>query len=278
MANINSLKERVRKSEDKVLKCRKTIERHEKQLANKIKSGADSYDIKFKENDIIGANKKLRNAEISLEKWQSQLDKEIEKERFLEGNAPKVIKDFLEDWKEKAYDWHVKRYDDYKKLCVDLSNEEQNARIECIKTTPEYAEYMNANGSYVSLYNLYPRKYMDEFLEKKGLDYKSVNAKKNSFAGSTVLRMETFRDEKERLEWLESRLEEDKKFKMLDLVERIHKVAGTITDASNLKIGYTGNLNGFIIGENGKAKVETIGAGGYAIQCFHFRTLVGKMK
>ena len=108
------------------------------------------------------------------------------------------------------------------------------------------------------------------------LDWKSVQAKKAGFAGGIVLQMLTMRNKEERETWLERQIEQDKKFKMLDLINRINHIVGTITDAQYLSISPEGNLNGYIVGEKGKAKVETIGAGGYAIQCFHYRTLVHK--
>ena len=46
------------------------------------------------------------------------------------------------------------------------------------------------------------------------------------------------------------------------------------TDASGLEVGAKGELNGLVNGTRGVARVTTIGAGGYNIQCFHFRTLV----
>lgn len=62
------------------------------------------------------------------------------------------------------------------------------------------------------------------------------------------------------------------------IIERVNAICGTITDASGLRVGAKGDLNGYIKGERGTAKVETIGAGGYNIQCFHFRTLIHEMK
>jgi hypothetical protein len=112
-------------------------------------------------------------------------------------------------------------------------------------------------------------------MEEKGLD--NIQKRLASFAGAIVMQMSTYRNEPERLAWLEKTLEQDKKAKMLDLIVRINNVVGTTVDATNLRISNAGNLNGFIIGENGRAKVETIGAGGYAVQCFHYRTLVHKI-
>ena len=62
------------------------------------------------------------------------------------------------------------------------------------------------------------------------------------------------------------------------IIERTNEIVGQITDASNLNVGAKGDLNGYIIGTKGTAKVQTIGAGGYNIQCFHFRTLINEMK
>lgn len=68
----------------------------------------------------------------------------------------------------------------------------------------------------------------------------------------------------------------DQKRKML--IQRTEAKIGQIIDAAGLNIGYTGELEGFLIGETGKARLETITAGGYNIQCFHFRVLIHVLK
>lgn len=62
--------------------------------------------------------------------------------------------------------------------------------------------------------------------------------------------------------------------KKLDLIARIQEKAGAILDASYLTIGSNGSLNGKVIGEKKSVWVETILAGGYNIQCLHYRVLV----
>lgn len=68
--------------------------------------------------------------------------------------------------------------------------------------------------------------------------------------------------------------EADRKYDFI--IERTNAIVGEITDASNLRIGSKADLNGYVIGTRGIAKVQTIGAGGYNIQCFHFRTLINR--
>lgn len=61
------------------------------------------------------------------------------------------------------------------------------------------------------------------------------------------------------------------------LISRVNKEVGTIVKALNLKVGFNGELNGIIQGKNGKCKIETIYAGGYNVQCLHYRVLVHKV-
>lgn len=65
--------------------------------------------------------------------------------------------------------------------------------------------------------------------------------------------------------------------KYQDLEARIVKITGPhIIDAVNMSLQY-GDINGLVIGEEGTAKVTTIGAAGYNIQIFHLRVLVKKV-
>ena len=87
---------------------------------------------------------------------------------------------------------------------------------------------------------------------------------------------------------LDKVIEDEKVRKYEDLCNRISAVVGEITDVDGLYIGaQNGELNGIVIGTEGKARVETIGAGGYNTdvivnvkhgQVFHYRVLVHKIK
>jgi hypothetical protein len=62
------------------------------------------------------------------------------------------------------------------------------------------------------------------------------------------------------------------------LITRVEKKAGKIIDASFLRVGDDGEINGMITGEKGDVAVNTITAGGYNIQCLHYRLLVKNLK
>lgn len=70
----------------------------------------------------------------------------------------------------------------------------------------------------------------------------------------------------------------DSKNIILDLVNRVSAKTGKITSYANLHLDQNNQgfliLNGYVIGENGTANVESILAGGYNIQRLHIRVLV----
>jgi len=64
-----------------------------------------------------------------------------------------------------------------------------------------------------------------------------------------------------------------KRSESLMLASRIKTEFGDV-ESTNLTIGVDGNVNGIIRGTNKTAKIETIWAGGYNIQCLHTRLLI----
>jgi len=283
MTKIKKLQESVTKAETKVEKCKGTIERHKKALDKKLKKvaplgvtlenlkekreeyrGTDEswelYEVERKLDDIKGATKKLAEAEAVLANWNEKLAKEQEKDNFINNNAPQVIIDFLEEWKAMAYEWYVRRYAAFHEFKAKLNEEVKEAEAE-----------LGMRSGYP------PTREQRKILEEKELDWKSVRRRLANFAGNGVLKMCEFRDEEERLAWLNDMLEKEKKAKLLDLITRIKDVAGDIIDVEQLSIN-GGNLNGVVTGTKGKAKVLTFGAGGWNIMCFHYRTQVTAMK
>lgn len=64
---------------------------------------------------------------------------------------------------------------------------------------------------------------------------------------------------------------------VLDLYRRVHDITGEFVDYSDLHLsGHA--LNGIVVGKIGKARVETIVAGGWNIQRLHCRCLVHEIK
>lgn len=67
--------------------------------------------------------------------------------------------------------------------------------------------------------------------------------------------------------------EKDAKVFIIDLYNRVKAITGEVTDWSGIHLAGTA-LNGYVIGKEGRAEVESILAGGYNIQRLHVRVLV----
>ena len=191
----------------------------------------------------------LKDVEYQKEivnKHQINLDKVKNKERIISNEIPQVFIDFLNMWKEKVFNYYMDNLDDYNKKMKQLEEE----RV-------PYIPYRREN----------PEPYFK---------YKEWEEKRNQLQDPIFDAMNYEGDNKEK--YLDDLLEKEKRDKLIDLNNRVTKVVGVIQDASNLYIADDGNLNGVVIGDKGKANVTTIGAGGYNIQIFHYRTLVKPIK
>ncbi|WP_287827118.1 hypothetical protein [Oscillibacter sp.] len=279
---VEELKSKVINAQAKVNKRDAILKKHREQLAKMIDKGADEFDVRMKRSDIEGAGKKLDEAREALKNWEEKLGARIDRDAYIEANAPQIIKDFLNGWKAKAIEYYRNNCLSYIKLREELRKQVLDARREALRTLPELERareiYKDRDLDEYTLINLWPRKPVDDFLERRGLSRKEINARLATVGDSITLRLVGIRDEQEREAWLEKTIEEEKTAKLVDLIARINSVVGTITDASGLYISGKGDINGIIAGTEGKAKVETITAGGYNIQCLHYRTLIHEFK
>lgn len=276
------LKLKVINAEAKVAKRTAVLKKHREQLAKLIQKGADKFDISIKQSDIESAVDKLEEAKQILANWQAKLDERIAADDYLEANAPEILKDFLENWKQHAIVYYREKRIHFIEYRKELKAQERAARLEALQTLPSLERYREIyKGRELTdsdLANLWPRKDVDAFLSERGLEYHQIQRKLNEFGDQITFRLLEIRDDQEREAWLEKAMEEEKRAKLIDLIGRIMGTVGTITDAAALHIGPEGDINGYIVGTEGKAKIQTIGAGGYNIQCFHFRTLIHEMK
>lgn len=291
---------------EKVEKCRKTIERHKTQLEKKIKAckvlgiepnpelarvyydqgNRDAwnllYDISSKQDDIKGATEKLREAERVADNWRVKYQKELDREHQIETAVPPIIREFIHQWKEEAIVWQHEVCNKFKLEKSQLRKNQMVAMYEIIDSCPAYERYREwldrdfGAKDMGTLINANPRKIMQEALEKKNLTDKQIGAYLRKKYGTTTIKFATEYKDQERTDAIRKFYEQDAKAKIIDLMNRISIVVGEITDASGLHIGRTGGIEGLIRGTIGVARIETIGAGGYNIQCFHYRTLVHK--
>ena len=220
-------------------------------------------DDKWCINEVMDNLYKLRDLKATNFNWKVKLDKAINEESEEKVEA---IWNFLQIWREEARAWFVENASKY----ILLKKNYDNAREE-FKTTEKYikAEEEDKDCPY---WNKKTRKVLIDW-EKEY--YEPIHSWSKEITNVYKSKEEWYSNIN--MELLDKKLDAEVKAKYKDLINRITSVVGTITDASQLKIGMNGDINGIIVGSEGKANIETIGAGGYNIQCFHFRTLIHKI-
>lgn len=235
----------------------------------------ERFAIMQKRDDIAATEKKIVGVDNRIEELRADLRAAEARRAFVDNEIPDIIKDFFERWKQESISFFSNRYEEYLAFVQKLHADEYAARREALSALPEYAQYASRaeSMSEYELNNVYPRQPMERYLHERELDYKSIAERKRSVSGDIVQAMCHYGNSDERAMFLETTMEREMRGKLLDLAQRIGKSVGKITDARGLHVS-NGEIAGVIIGEHGSASIQTIGAGGYNVQRFHFRTLV----
>ena len=247
MASIEFIQKRIDGYKKTIEKLEKKLERIEKAEASNWENNPYYYipsDKKYTLRD-------LENARQSLAEFEDKLAEATEKAN---SRDVKAILDFLADWKDRMYDYFIESLPRY---------------------LEERAEWFAEDHEYCDMWNSgYLRNCTAE--ERKEIETKYKAARKEFYSRwnwyTPYLENDSVNTEK-----LSKDLNNEADAKYDDIIERTNKIVGTIIDASSLSVGLKGDLNGFIVGDKGTAEVRTIGAGGYNIQCYHFRTLIKRV-
>ena len=245
---IETIKARIQGKEKALDKLRKKMDR----ILAAQASGWTKNPYYYRESDIKSTQREIDAAQTALAKYKADLQKELYKTN---NRNIKPILNFLEKWKANSIAWYK---DERKKYLVALE--------EFKKKDKEYNDKKWDAWHRSTTHSLNSEEYST--LEKEHKKYRKQFSQKwghvTQFNHSKIPWEEN----------LEIILENEKNRKYDDIVKRTTEIVGQITDASALRVNNKGNLDGFITGIKGTVKVETIGAGGYNIQAFHFRTLI----
>ena len=257
MASLEFIKKRIEGKEKELDKLTKKLERIRKVEAQNWKDPNPYY---YSEYDLKCTLKDIEAAQKSLEDYKSQLTAETEKAA---SRNVQVIIDFLNGWKERTFDFYEMSAEKY-----------EEAYRAYLQRNTEHCNWWNNGGARkdtnAKQIEAEYKEYCQRFREAWNWITPYVERKRNYNTNTWGIVLKSDKLQKD--------LEQEANRKYDFIIERTNAIVGTITDASCLRVGNKGDLNGYIKGTRGTAKLETIGAGGYNIQCFHFRTLINEMK
>ena len=260
MASIEFIQKRIAGKEKEIQKLEKKLERIKKAEA----SGWEDNPYYYHEYDLRSTLRDLDKAREALKGYQDQLQTETEKAN---SRDVAVIIEFLARWREEVTEFYLKRFSKYPEGLAKYESEIEPYKIGYFAESKMKRERPEEYRKWKSEKNAIESGFQMRF----GMLRPYISRELNPETGKYDLWV---MDE----EKLASDLQQEANRKYDNIIERTNEITGTITDASGLEIGYSGELDGYVIGDKGIAHVHTIGAGGYNIQCFHFRVLVHKVK
>ena len=270
-------------------------------------------DIRDKGRSIYDNTKKLNEAKEIVKKWKEKVRLEEVKLQYIQDNVPEVIRSFLEAWKVRVIKYYTTKSEEYPEALQIYRNEQDKLYFNClVESVNRLVE--EDKEAFIKRYCWNSEDRFNHIMEELNNDYKPNNRYEyinlvhfgyrdrndpeenpkyvrneeewKSRFGDGFFQM--WRERNFDPDWLDKQIEQEKNNKLIDLMTRVSKITGEILDARNLYIADDGNLNGYIIGKDGKAEVETIGAGGYNEHvilesgrhgmCYHYRVLVKPRK
>lgn len=278
--DLTTLDLRIQNTKASIEKTKRTLERYEKQREKRsvalkaqgvditqlsaerdraARSGQhdlywDLCDLSHNIEDIERNEKKLAELEEKLSGYREK--RAAEEKRNDIPHIP-ALEDFLVQWKEKATHYYCREV-------RDLAAHQQQRRDKLKEIESKY-EYPSMHWREI-----------DAEAKAIGMDSKTFNKAMKLRFTQDVHRLcaEGLPGESRFDQFLDKMLSDEVRSKRLDLYYRCVNAVGVLTDVSGLSVGENGSLNGHVVGEQGKANVETIYAGGYNIQCLHYRVLV----
>lgn len=250
MASIEFIQKRITGKEKELDKLTKKLERIRKAEAFNWDDGHNPYC--YNERDLKWCLRDIEEAQKALDDYKAQLATETDKANS--RNVP-AITEFLDTWKARCTEWYARRYEAWK----EAKGAYRKWLEEC-----NYYKYVNNYRWKCDNKDLW-KEYQKEY-NSKAQDFRMTWNQIEKLAGADCGYEKA----------VEKMLDDEYRSKYDWLLEQVTDITGEITDAKALRVAETGELNGFITGKRGTAKVNTFGAGGWNIQCFHFRTKVTK--
>ena len=269
---IETLNQRIANAQAKLEKLNKKYERILKAEASNYEKDNPYY---YSDYDKRSCERDIKELTNNIEKYTQMLTSEIEKNN---SRDVKIIIDFLNNWKEKVYNYYKKDLSKYyieKEILKQafLKYDENRYAPSVDEFKEKYEEARKA--LYCKLNGYKERK---TFVNRWGKeDYTDVKVKDGEWEHIKYY-IEKSNSLEEALKLLDKELEQEKNRKYDFIIQRVNKIVGQITDAQGLRISGDGELNGIIYGTRGKASVETVGCAGYNIQIFHFRCYIKEIK
>ena len=260
--NKEELQLRITKAEEKLAKLIKNKERYYSKLSDQAKQYTSKklrwYEVKklnLDFNDETNLNyyfdkqDQIEELETLIAKYKNLL-----KEKDGLVDVP-VLKEFINNWKEATIEHYIylsdtyieRKKDLYKRYFTD-QNRSSLSKEDRHEYDQEYRTLINNFGSYIV----------------------------------SVVQWGKYKDDKIRKD---TENEAERRYKQL--IHKVTEIVGIIEDCDQLRMASDGSINGIIIGNKGKARVETIIAGGRNEkiivnvrhgQIAHYRVLVKPIK
>lgn len=268
MASIDFLNKRIEGKKKEISNMEKRLQRIRKAEASGWEVNPYCYD----ESDLRYALQDIQRLNGELKGYQDKL--QVEMQKSASRNIP-IINQFLDIWEQN----YIQYFSDN----LNKIFQETEYTVRLLRNAQQYAygsaEYYEslekADSARKKLRCKKYGYYEDRVIEKFGKPYKTKVKVRDGEYEPFMHYVKGSYEESMSCVIRDAKNERDRKYDFI--IEKTQAIVGQITDASSLSIGSKGDLNGYIIGTNGVASVKTIGAGGYNIQCFHFRTLINRV-